>query len=331
MKLEKLEELLAERPDYRLQQARKALFQRGIKSWQEATALPQELREELADKLPVELKAETVKSATDDTIKAALELEDGLLIETVLMRSGKRNTVCVSTQVGCPFNCRFCATGRLDYRRDLRAEEMLEQVLFFRQQLSADERIDNIVLMGMGEPFANYEETTRALCLLNSEDYFNIGARRLSVSTAGIPGRIRDFADFSLQVNLALSLHAAVPETRSQLMPINNRYPLREVISALDDYVATTNRKVMYEYIPLAGINDSPTDIKALVDLLSNRLHFLNLIPYNPTGELEGISSSRLHELNSELERAGLNVGIRRSYGSDIKAACGQLARRGAD
>ncbi len=327
MDMNKLKNLLNSEPDYRLDQAKQALFQTGIRSWKEASTLPTELREMLAEKLPLELPAECLESTDGSTLKAGLKLKDNLTVETVLMRhADDHNTVCVSTQVGCELGCKFCATGHMGFRRDLSAGEMLDQVLYFLRRLPAEQRVDNVVFMGMGEPFLNYEETLQAVRSFNATDKFNIGARNISISTAGLPGKIRRFAGENLQANLAISLHAADDRTRSSLMPINNKYPLAELFSAIDYYVEQTNRKVMYEYILLAGINDSDDAAVNLVELLQDRLHYLNLIPYHPTGEFTGVSPEKLHTFKEKLEEAGLNVGIRKSFGLDIKGACGQLA-----
>ena len=318
---------LKDYPDYRFQQAKKALFERGIESWDEATALPADLRDELSEKIPLEIPARCLCSGDGSTEKAIINLEDGLHVEAVLMKHDEnRNTVCVSTQVGCPLGCKFCATGRMGYERDLTAGEMIDQVLYFLRRLPDDQRVDNVVFMGMGEPFLNYEETLAAVRLLNEEEGFNIGARNISISTAGLPDKIRRFGREDLQVNLAVSLHGAVDQTRSQLMPVNRKYPLGKLLEAVDDYIEMTNRKVMFEYILFKGVNDSRQDMENLQALLEGRLHYLNLIPYNPTGSLEGVSEEKLQEFKTGLKKRGLQVGIRRSFGQNIEGACGQLA-----
>ncbi len=327
MNLNDLKQFFDDYPDYRWEQARTAIFQQKIRSWNEASTLPKKIRQELKQKFPLRLPGSFLTTADGKTTKAVLDLADGLQVETVLMRyDNSRNTVCVSTQVGCSLGCEFCATGDMGFKRNLTAGEIISQVLYFSRKLPSDERIDNVVFMGMGEPFLNYGETLKALRLLNNEKYFNIGARNMSVSTAGIVPGIKLFAEENIQVNLAISLNAADDQTRSSLMPVNRQYPLVELFHAIDYYIAKTNRKVMFEYILLKGINDGEKDIRKLVGLLRERMHFLNLIPYNPTERFISVSATRLQEFKHQLEKAGLNVGIRRSFGQKIKAACGQLA-----
>ena len=325
MNIKKIDKILENQPSFRRGQVKKALFDRGISNWDEATALPEDLREKLTQKAPLKIDAKRVKSKISDTEKASINLNDGFEIEAVLMKHQGRNTVCVSTQVGCSLCCEFCATGRMGFKRSLTAEEMIMQVYYFLKNIPKEERIDNVVFMGMGEPFLNYEEVIKAAYKLNDEKGFNIGARNISISTAGIPEKIKKFADEDLQVNLAVSLHGADDEVRSSLMPVNKKYPLENLFEAVDYYIKKTNRKVMFEYIPFDGINNRKKDIDNLTDLLLNRMHFINIIPYNPTGNLEGVSEKELQYFKNKLRQRGLNAGIRRSFGRDIESACGQL------
>ncbi|MGM0438832.1 MAG: 23S rRNA (adenine(2503)-C(2))-methyltransferase RlmN [Patescibacteria group bacterium] len=327
MNIKEIKKELSNYPDYRYNQVKKALFTRGVNNWDEVTALPEDLRRRLKNKHPLEFNANCLTSTDQKTLKAAIKLKDGLEVETVLMKHDEdRNTVCVSTQVGCALGCKFCATGKMGLKRDLNSEEIINQVYYFLTKLPEGERVDNIVFMGMGEPFLNYENVLETINILNDENGFNIGARNISVSTAGIPEKIKAFANENLQINLAISLHAADDKTRSSLMPINKKYSLKELFKAIDYYTETTNRKVMYEYIPFSGLNDKKEDIDNLVKLLLNRMHFINIIPYNPTGSLTGVTEEKLQKFKNKLRQRGLNAGIRRSFGQDIKGACGQLA-----
>ncbi len=326
MNIKKIKQRLSDQPDYRIKQIKNALFNRGVSDWDKVTCLPKKTRRRLKEESPLKIDADMKKSADEKTEKASILLEDGLRVEAVLMKYEDRNTVCVSSQVGCALGCKFCATGKMDVGRDLKAWEMIMQVYLFLSRLPEEEEVGNIVFMGMGEPFLNYEEVIKAIDYLNDEEGFNIGSRRISVSTAGLPDKIKRFAHDRPQVNLAVSLHAADNETRSQLMPINDRYPLEDLFNSIDEYIEITNRKVMFEYIPFEGINDKKSDIDNLVNLLSNRLHFINVIPYNPTGFISGVSEDELIDFKNNLRRRGLDAGIRRSFGQDIKGACGQLA-----
>ena len=328
MNIKKITEELKNQPNYRIKQVKKALFDRGVSGWDEVTSLPKSLRESLKSDNPLKIEVDLSKSEDGKTEKASIVLKDGLRVEAVLMKYEGRNTVCVSCQVGCNLGCKFCATGKMGIRRNLKADEMIMQVYYFLSRLPDDQRVDNVVFMGMGEPFLNYKQVIKAVDYLNDEDGFNIGSRNISVSTAGIPEKIKMFAKDKPQVNLVISLHGADSETRSRLMPINEKYPLEDLFEAVDFYTEKTNRKVMFEYIPFSGINDRKKDIDNLVDLLLDRLHFINVIPYNPTGFIDGVSEEELINFKNKLRQRGLNAGIRRSFGQDIEGACGQLANK---
>ena len=297
MDLIQFQRLFNKEPRYRLGQAKKAFFQDLIKNWQEAAVLPLSLREELNKKCPIETSAKTFISKDKNTIKALLTLKDDLKIETVLMRhKDKRNTVCVSSQVGCPLDCSFCATGKIGFKRNLEVWEIVEQVLFFASYLKKiKEKVTNIVFMGMGEPFLNYQNVIGAIKILNDKEGFNLGARHFSISTVGIVEGIEKLAKEKLQINLAISLHAPNDELRSKLMPINKKYPIKKVLNAVDDYIKKTRRRVMFEYMMLKNLNDSVKDAKTLARLMKKPcarartvqgrpLYFVNLISYNPTG-----------------------------------------------
>ena len=317
-------------PKYRFGQAQKALFQDLILNWQEAIALPLPLREELDKNCPIEISAEIHASKDEKTIKALVNLEDGLAIETVLMRhKDKRNTVCVSSQVGCAMNCSFCATGKLGFKRNLEIWEILEQVLFFARYLKEfGEKITNIVFMGMGEPFLNYENVMGAVKILNDKDGFNLGARHISISTSGIIEGIEKLAEEGLQVNLAISLHAPDDELRSELMPVNKIYSIAKILNAANDYIKKTNRRVMFEYIMIDNVNDSEEQAKELAKLMSRSLYFVNLITYNLTGIFKPSSNSKIKKFKEILEKGGVVVTQRFGFGQDIEGACGQLAAK---
>jgi 23S rRNA (adenine2503-C2)-methyltransferase len=331
MNLKLLEEIFACQPKYRLKQAKTAIFQELVKSWDNATTLPKDFREKLEKDCPININAQIFKSLDGRTVKALITLEDGLNIETVLMKSKERNTICVSTQIGCPLNCSFCATGKMGLKRNLEMSEMIEQILFFARYLKEEgSKVTNVVFMGMGEPFLNYDNVLGAIKYLNEKDALNLGMRHFSISTSGIPDKIRKFADENIEVNLALSLHAADESLRSSLMPVNRSFPLKKVLEALDYYQQKTKRKLMFEYIMINGVNDTDEDARRLIDIAKKYICVVNLIPFNSSADFKykpssGESIKRFKEL---LERAKVNVVQRFSYGRDIFAACGQLANK---
>lgn len=332
MNLSILHQVIKDEAKFRHSQIEQAVFVDLIDNWDQATVLPKSLREKLNAECPLDIPAELIKTSgrKESTIKALIKLEDGKEIEAVLIRQpGARNTVCVSSQVGCPLHCAFCATGQLGFSRNLKAHEIVEQVLLFMRELKkegGDEKIDNIVFMGMGEPFLNYIEVIKALKWLNDPESFNFGARRLSVSTAGITEGIRKIGGEKIQVNLAISLHFATDLSRRRYMPIAEKYPLEKLMAAAQEYVRKSGRKVMFEYLLIKDINDSENDAKLLASLMTDSLYMVNLIPYNPTGRFQASPEERIVSFQKTLENAGVNVTRRRSYGSDISAACGQLA-----
>jgi 23S rRNA (adenine2503-C2)-methyltransferase len=328
MDLMPFQKLFDKEPGYRLKQAKKALFHDLIQSWQEAMTLPLSLREELDKKWPIGISAEMSASKDENATKALFILKDGLKIETVLMKhQDKRNTICVSSQVGCSLNCSFCATGKMGFKRNLEVWEIVEQVLFFARCLKkTNEKVTNIVFMGMGEPFLNYQNVIGAIRVLNDKEGFNLGARHFSISTVGIVDGIERLAKEGLQVNLAVSLHAPNDELRSKLMPVNEEYPIREVLNAVDGYIGKTRRRVMFEYIMINGLNDLDEHSEALAKLMEKSLYFVNLISYNPTGIFKPSSSLRIKRFKEILEKRGVTVTQRYRFGEGIEAACGQLA-----
>ena len=330
MDLTHLKEILEKEPPYRKKQANQALFRDLIENWSEATTLPLALRNKLNEKCPIGIRAKTFVSKDERVAKALITLNDSLKIETVLMRhKDGRNTVCVSSQVGCPLNCSFCATGRIGFKRNLSSFEIIEQVLFFARYLKKQgAKISNIVFMGMGEPFLNYKNVIEAIKILNDEERFNLGARHFSISTVGITEGIEKLSKERLQINLAISLSAPDNKLRTKLMPINKKYPIEKILKAVDNYIKKTKRKVMFEYTMIRSVNDSDECAKKLAKLIKRPLCFLNLISYNPTGVFQPSLPQRIKKFKEVLEKAGIPVTQRYRFGREIEAACGQLAGR---
>jgi len=328
MKLLDLEKVLKDQPGYRLKQVKKALFHDLVEDWDQATTLPLDLRKVLSKKCPIGIDAKLFKSRSSGTIKALITLSDGEKIETVLMKhEDNRNTVCVSSQVGCKLGCKFCATGQMGLKRDLKWDEIVEQVLLFARILKEEnQRVTNVVFMGMGEPLLNYENVMKAIEYINDKDGLNIGARKISVSTAGVVPGILKLAGEPYQVNLAISLHAPSDKLRSELMPINKKYPIKKLLQAVDEYIDVTNRKVMFEYILLRDVNDDLKYARELSCLLRGKLCVVNLIPCNKVLEFFPPDKDEIKEFKEVLEKGGINVVQRYSFGQDIDAACGQLA-----
>lgn len=274
------------------------------------------------------IKEELVRiSKLDDTRKYLFELEDGNIIESVLMKYKHGNSVCISSQVGCRMGCTFCASTIDGLVRNLTAAEMLDQV--YSIQKSLGERISNIVIMGSGEPMDNYDNIVKFVRLITSSDGLNISQRNITISTCGIVPRMRKLAEEGLQVILALSLHAPNDEIRRNLMPIAKTYSIEDILSACSYYFEKTGRRVSYEYSLVRGVNDNKEEAKRLIELLKNMKGHINLIPVNPIEERDYKESSKkaIYEFKNELERNGLNVTIRREMGRDIDGACGQLRR----
>ncbi len=328
MDLTQLENLLNKEHPYRLKQAKKALFVDLIEDWREANILPLLLRENLNKICPIKINAQTLFSKDKKTAKTLIILKDGLKIESVLMKhKDGRNTVCISSQVGCALSCSFCATGQTGFKRNLEISEIVEQVLFFARHLKKKgEKVTNIVFMGMGEPFLNYENVISAIRILNDKEGFNLGARHISISTVGILEGIKKLAEEKLQVNLAISLHAPDDDLRSRIMPINKKYPIADVLEVVNDYIEKTKRKVMFEYLMMKDLNDSDIYAQKLSKLMKKPLYFVNLISYNPTGVFKPSSPWRIKKFKEILEKRGVQVTQRYRFGQDIKAACGQLA-----
>lgn len=326
--LEKVYKLLADQPKYRVQQAKEAIFKKLVSNWSEASNISKELKEKLNAECPLEIDGKIFVSERSRTTKALINLSDGLQIETVLLaHKDGRNTVCVSSQVGCPLGCKFCATGKIGLKRNLEVWEILEQVLFFARLLKKEnKRVSNIVFMGMGEPFLNYDKVIKAIHYLNED--LAIGARHISISTSGVIHGIDKLARERMQVNLAISLHAPNDKLRSQLMPINKGFPLSDLFKAVDKYIAKTGRRVMFEYLMIKGVNDSLELAKQLANLMKKPLYMVNIIAYNPTDVFKASDKMSIIKFRNILEKEGVAVTQRYSFGQDIDAACGQLARK---
>jgi 23S rRNA (adenine2503-C2)-methyltransferase len=326
--LEKISSLLENEPKFRLKQIDKLLFQDLIDSWDKATTLPLNLRQILNEKAPLVIPAETQKTSDNKTIKALITLEDNLKIEAVLMKYPDRNTICVSSQVGCPLGCLFCATGQMGFQRSLSVSEIVGQVILFARILKAEnQKITNIVFMGMGEPFLNYENVLSVIKLLNDPEKMGLGARRFSISTCGIIEGINKLAEEPMEINLAISLHTVNNELRSKLMPINLKYPLDKVMDAVSDYVNKTKREVMFEYVLLNNVNDSEEQAGELARRMRNDFFHVNLIEYNETGgEFKSSPRDKANVFKKVLEKEGISFTERQSLGKEIKGACGQLA-----
>lgn len=328
MNWEKIEDKIKGEPSYRLKQLKNLLFKDLIEDWDKATTISIKLREELKKECSLKINYKMFESNDGNSNKALIELDDKEKIEAVLMRhTDKRTTVCVSSQVGCPLNCAFCATGMNGLKRNLKAGEIILQVLLFARYLKKEKReITNIVFMGMGEPFLNYEEVMKAVRILNDPDAFNIGARKISISTSGIIDGIERLMNEDMQVNLSISLHAPNEKLRSSIMPISKKYPLKNIIEAVDKYIKKTGRKVMFEYLMIKGLNDSFDNAKELAILMKKPLCMVNLIIYNPTGKFKPSSKITVKKFKEYLEKQGIFTTQRYEFGRGIRAACGQLA-----
>ncbi|MBT6690829.1 23S rRNA (adenine(2503)-C(2))-methyltransferase RlmN [Candidatus Parcubacteria bacterium] len=328
MNLNKLYKVLEGQPKYRIQQAKDAIFKKLASNWSEASNISKDFKEKLNKECPLEIDGQIFASRDAKTTKALITLADGLQIETVMLsHKDGRHTVCVSTQVGCSLACTFCATGKMGLKRNLEVEEMLQQVLFFSRILKEeDKRVSNVVVMGMGEPFLNYDNTIKAIKYLNED--LGIGARHISISTSGVLNGIDKLANEKMQVNLAISLHAPNDRLRNELMPINKRFPMKDLFKAVDKYIIKTGRRVMFEYLMIKGINDSPEQAKELAELMKKPLYMVNLIAYNPTDVYKASDKNAIEDFRKVLEQEGVGVTQRYSFGQDIDAACGQLANK---
>lgn len=339
MDIKKLEKYLLEgkMPSFRIKQIKKAVFQDGISSFEKISTLPKDLREKLEKEFNI-LSFEVVEileSRDGQSVKALLKTHDENLIETVLISPKPGNwSACISCQVGCQMGCRFCATGSMGFRRDLSAEEISDQILFWTQLLKdKKQKLDTVVYMGMGEPFNNWENVAESIRIMTDKDLFGFGSRSISVSTSGIANGILKLADDFPQVNLAISLHFADDKKRSHYMPVNQKDNLENLKNALQKYFQKTKRKIFIEYILLENVNDGISDAQNLSMYLKSignpHLLHVNLIRYNTTSAgLKPSSKTRTYRFKEILEGSGISATIRKSLGEEIKGACGQLAGR---
>src|SRR5215211_7499584 len=316
-------------PSYRIRQIYEALTGSLVRDWGEATNLPRGLQAALTEGAPAAaLTLERVSRATDGTRKYLFYTRDGHAIETVMIPEKARRTVCISTQVGCPMGCTFCATGLLGIKRNLKAHEIAEQVFVCARDI-APERVSNVVVMGMGEPMLNYNATLGALKVLNDPEGFGLAARHIAVSTSGLVEKIRRFADEPEQFHLAISLHTPFDDERREIMPVAARHTIPELMAAARYFVTKTRRKLFFEYTLLAGVNDQSRHVEALAELLDHPLYHLNLLRFNWTDT--GFSATSKADARRFLRYArelGLSATLRPSRGQDIDAACGQLAAK---
>lgn len=317
---------------YRLGQLYRAGAKELVADLDAITVFPRELRAQLAAE-NFELEAVTPvtlqHSSDGQTTKGLFRLPDGSEVEAVLMEHwGERTTVCISSQAGCAYNCSFCSTGQAGFTRNLSAVEIFDQARFFARDLKTrGKKITNIVFMGQGEPFANYDAVMGAVALLNDPNGFGLGHRHITISTVGLVPQIERFANEGIQVNLAISLHAPTDEQRGAIMPVNRKYPLAELMRACEAYAEKTRRKIFFEYVMLEGVNDDDASARALAKLMRGHLYHVNLIPYNatPDAPLRGTPESRVRAFANALDAAGVPTTVRTPMGRDIAAACGQL------
>ena len=310
------------------------LYKKRVQSFEEMTNLSKDLIAKLNEQFVVNpLKQRIVQESKDGTVKYLFELPDGMLIETVLMRQHYGLSVCVTTQVGCNIGCTFCASGLIKKQRDLTAGEIVAQIMLVQKYFDDrgdGERVSHVVVMGIGEPFDNYDNVLRFLRTINNDNGLAIGARHITVSTSGLAPKIKEFANEGVQVNLAVSLHAPNNDLRSSIMRINRSFPLEKLFEAIEYYIQTTNRRVTFEYIMLNEVNDHPENAQELADLTKKirKLSYINLIPYNPVSEHDQYSRStkeRVAAFYDVLKKNGVNCVVRQEHGTDIDAACGQL------
>jgi 23S rRNA (adenine2503-C2)-methyltransferase len=337
-------------PAYRSTQLWEGLYRQLWASPDEFTSLSRPLRAKLAEGYaPVKINGDvspsftnlqpvkTLKSTGGETIKTLFSLPDGRQVEAVLMRYSSRLTLCISTQSGCAMGCVFCATGQMGFKRNLTSGEIIEQVIYYARHLKTEnEQVTNIVVMGMGEPLHNYDASMAAIDRLNDPQGYNLGARRFTISTVGLVPGIRRFTQEHSQINLAISLHAADDTLRSQLLPINHKYPLDQLFSACLEYVQVTHRRLSFEWALIQGVNDTPEQARMLIQRLKpfrmggSILCHVNVIPLNPTQQYAGLASTRQSAIafQSALEQAGIPCTIRLRRGIEIQAGCGQLASK---
>jgi len=323
-------------PAFRAKQVFKWMYGDLVDNFDEMSNLPKSLR----NKLNQQLNIDTLKYSTSEisngtgTKKYIFDTDEGYKIESVVIPEKKRTTLCISTQVGCPLDCKFCATGLMGYKKNLSAGEIFDQYKFASKDYTQS-KITNIVYMGMGEPLLNFKETVKSLEIFAEELTTGISLKKITISTAGIAPKIRELQETGLKVKLAFSLHSCFEDIRNKIMPINKKYALKENIEALKNYSTYTNTRVTFEYVMLNGINDREEDIKALTRLMSKVPSKLNIIPFNSlehmdpsgfSGKLRSTPMERIHQFADKLREKNITVMLRNTQGDDIAAACGQLA-----
>jgi len=315
-------------PKYRAKQIFTWIYKKGAYEFNMMSDLPEEARKKLSEEFSIlDLKLADLRSSEDGTTKFLFELPDGNLIEAVNIPASSRGTGCISSQVGCKFACAFCASGLGSFKRNLTTGEILDEVLYLKNN-SPEAALTHIVFMGTGEPLDNYDNVLKAIRIINSPVGFNIGARRITISTCGIVPGIERLQKEDLQFELSISLHAADDKTRAQIMPVNKKYPLSDLIKAAREYMAATNRQITFEYILVQGLNADLNSAHKLIILLRDlRLAKVNLIPANPVPELNIYTPHEMEimRFKDHLFKSGINVTLRRQRGQDIDASCGQL------
>ena len=328
MTLEQMEQLFESigQPKYRAAQLFNWIYKKRIAKLDDMTNFSKQLRQQLSESATIGLVrlAKQVSASDNQTTKFLFTLEDNLHVESVFMIEAKRKTVCLSTQVGCPLGCGFCATGKMGFQRNLTAGEIVDQLLSIQHILNVD--VTNVVIMGMGEPFLNYDEVIKACDLISHDTGIAIGKRKITISTSGIIPGIRRFADEGQRYKLAISLNAADDQIRDDMMPINKKYPLNELINAAKYYAAKSRHRLTFEYVMIRGVNDSARDSQKLARLIKGLKCKLNIIPYNSIDEKNKIpSEDQIDDFIRPFLNMNVVVSVRRSKGSDIQAACGQL------
>ena len=309
------------------------LWQKGAHHFEDMTNLSKDTRQMLDENFSINhIKVDSMQRSTDGTIKNGIRLHDGLIVESVLIPTAKRSTACVSSQVGCSLDCKFCATSRLKRMRNLNPDEIYDQVVAIDKQskLYYNRPLSNIVFMGMGEPLMNYNNVLKAIDKITSKEGLGMSPKRIVVSTSGVPKMIKKMADDHVKFNLAVSLHSAIDSVRTSIMPFNETFPLKDLREALQHWYAVTNRIITYEYVVWEGINDTKADIEALIKFCQFAPSKVNLIEYNPIddGLFQQASSTAIDLYVAMLEAKNITVTVRRSRGKDIDAACGQLANK---
>jgi 23S rRNA (adenine2503-C2)-methyltransferase len=320
--------------EYRSIQILRWLYQKGAQSFDEMTNLSKRFRQELSQVSFIStLHPLRVEEARDGTKKFLFELEDGNRIESVLIPDKMRLTLCLSTQVGCAFGCRFCLTGKIGWKRDLKSSEILNQIVMVRKMLPPRTSITNIVLMGMGEPLANYTNSLKAIELMAHPDAFKFSSRRITLSTVGLLPELERLAREKISFRLAISLNASDEETRSQLMPSNRRYPLKKILALCRTFPLRRRTRITFEYVMVEGMNDSPQDAKRLLRILKGVPSKVNLIPLNEAPEIpfRRPSDEKVKQFQEILMEGGLTAIVRTSKGREISAACGQLQGKGSE